>query len=227
MRGEHEVLRADASRFRAGHAVAVFLRIADLAHQRVFEDARAELHGCFGDGEQVAANVKDVLIAIVQAAVRGKRQRHLLDPFRLDARSRKKLLLPLQVLAMLLFFGVEKSVDGFEATIDLQLVDERSDQSDGGANGLGVQACGLFTMVFDQILIVGVGGLHDVRGGVTGLRHRDPPSLDDNDGLAGLRQEIRRRDAGDAAADDGHIRGDFTLQRRIVRGRRRVDPQRE
>ena len=71
-------------------------------------------------------------------------------------------------------------------------------------------------------------GIHgEVRRRVAGLRHGDPAFLHEHDGLSLLREQVPRRDAGDAAADDGNVGVSVVGQRGKTGRGRRVDPERE
>ena len=57
-----------------------------------------------------------------------------------------------------------------------------------------------------------IGDEGEVRGGVPGVDRCEPAPIDEGDGLAGLFQQIRRGDAGDAPSDDRHIHRHIPIQ---------------
>ena len=107
---------------------------------------------------------------------------------------------------------VQVAVDPVEAAVDGVLSHGSVDLRDGGEAGvprcLGVRS----TDALDQVRQSHVRDHGQVRGGVAGFGLGAPPALEQRHGFAGRRQEIRRGQAGDAAAYHRGIDADVVVE---------------
>ena len=220
-RRHHPAIADDAAQVALAAGEPAFVDGDDL---RVLEDLPAQRDERALEALQVDARMDRRLIVEPQRAGDRKRQRRPVDQRRVQAQLANGLGLAFQRGVLRLRLREREPGDAPKVAVDGALVGELGDAIDRGALAARHQPRPRDAETRDQGLVGDIQRFGQVGRGFPCLPFADTACLDHGDLAARSGQQQRRRDPGDAAADDRDVDGDVLRQRRIWRRRRGLGP---
>jgi hypothetical protein len=200
--------------------------VAEFISCRVFVDAASQFHERPGDARQVAAWVNACLTRKTNA--RPVQKWHRLDVFRVEsqlARERRVLLQTFRLPARVVVEPrVQVSVDPLEAGVDRMLADDVVNRRDRSQPRVPDRLRVVAPEPRDEFGQARIGHHRQVGAGMPGVGRRAAIPFEHHHPFAGLCQQVRRAEAGDAGSDDDDIGLRVLRQPRKLGERRRRLP---
>jgi hypothetical protein len=219
VRRDDHVARGDHAAI-ADHAAGIAL--VDRHHLRVLEDLPAHRHERAFQSLQVKARVNRRLVLEAQRGLDGKRQRRAVDERRLDAQPVRGGRVTLQRGALGLLLREHEPGNAAEVAVDRAFIRELRDPFDGVALAGRGETRPVEIEARHQRVVRHIQDFREMRRRLTCLSLADAARLYDGDTATGAREQQRRGDAGDTAADDRDVHRDVALERRVLWSGRRL-----
>ena len=198
----------------------------DVVDARVLEDASAVVGDRRREPDEVLRRVELRLMREAQRPRRRERQRCRRDKVGVETETLRGIGLGFDRLHSFRPVRVGVGVPALEVAGDLVPRRQRGNQLDAAMIRFAVESRTLQPERLDQVSIDECMLRRDLRRRATGDLPRDPARFQHRHRVSGLQQQVRRRQAHDATADDRHVGAIRLLVTDIARLRRARDPTR-
>ena len=181
--------------------------VAELVSLGVLVDPARECHERLRHAREIPTRMDAGLIR--KAHAWPAHQRHRVEVLRIETQLTRQLGVGLQVLRLIARVLTERRVEvpvhPLEARVDIVLADDLVNLRDSGKTCVPDRLRVRPAESFHQVAEAGVGHHCQVRTGVSGVGRGTTTTFEHDDTFAGLREEVRGREASDPAAHDDHI----------------------